>query len=156
MPTAADKIVTWDHAVLMAEMIARFEVDFSLILQAVMHERTFKVTTTYPFKCMIFSLCRSACVPIWHTDHIKNLLGTLDIGLTREEANKLAPRIGPRQKFPSLGDNLADTVAQAPTATHATSETTDTTLLESISSSSSAPSSSRSTLFPALLLFARV
>ena len=48
-PTAADNIVTWDLAVLMEAMIAGFEVDFSWLLQAVMHERDFKVTTTYSF-----------------------------------------------------------------------------------------------------------
>ena len=63
-PTAADNIVTWDLAVLMEAMIAGFEVDFSWLLEAVMHERCFKVTTTYPFPCMIFSLCRSEGVPI--------------------------------------------------------------------------------------------
>ena len=47
-------------------MIAGFEVDFAWLLQAVMHEREFKVTTTYPFPCMIFALCRSAGMPIWH------------------------------------------------------------------------------------------
>ena len=55
-PTAADNIVTWDQAVLIAAMIAEFEVDFAWLLQAVMHERAFKVTTTYPFTCMIFAL----------------------------------------------------------------------------------------------------
>ena len=53
-PTAADNIVIWDHALLMTAMIARFEVDFSWHLRAVMHERDFKVITTYPFPCMIF------------------------------------------------------------------------------------------------------
>ena len=53
-PTAAENIVTWDRAVLMAAMIAGFEVDFVWLLQAVMHERAFKVTTTYPFPCIIF------------------------------------------------------------------------------------------------------
>ena len=62
--TAVDNIVTWDRAVLMAAMIAGFEVDFSWLLHAVMHERDFKVTNTYPFLCMIFYLCRSAGVPI--------------------------------------------------------------------------------------------
>ena len=52
----------------MAAMIAGFEVDFAWLLQAVMHERAFKVTTTYPLSCMIFALCRSAGVPIWHVD----------------------------------------------------------------------------------------
>ena len=36
-PTAADNIVTWDRALLMAAMIAEFEVDFAWFLQAVMH-----------------------------------------------------------------------------------------------------------------------
>ncbi|WP_416490225.1 hypothetical protein [Klebsiella pneumoniae] len=36
-PTAADNIVTWDRAVLMAAMIAGFKVDFAWLLQAVMH-----------------------------------------------------------------------------------------------------------------------
>ena len=54
-PTAADNIVTWDRAVLMAAMIAGFEVDFAWLLQAVMHERAFKVTTTYPFP--VHDLC---------------------------------------------------------------------------------------------------
>ena len=67
-PTTADNIVTWDRAVLMAAMIAWFEMDFAWLLQTVMHERDFKVTTTYPFPCMIFSLCRSAGVTIWHVD----------------------------------------------------------------------------------------
>ena len=55
-PTAADIIVTWDRAVLMAAMTVGFEVDFFWLLQAVMHETDIKVTTTYPFPCMIFSL----------------------------------------------------------------------------------------------------
>ena len=70
-PTAADNIVTWDRVLLIAAMIARFEVDFAWLLQAVMHERAFKVTTTYPFLCMIFTLCRTAGVPIWHIDQLK-------------------------------------------------------------------------------------
>ena len=67
-PTTVDNIVTWDHAVYMAAMIAGFEVHFAWILKSVMPERDFKVTTTYPFSCMIFSLRRSASVPIWHVD----------------------------------------------------------------------------------------
>ena len=69
-PTAADNIVTWDHTVLMAAMIVGFEVDFIFLLQAVMHERSFMFTTTYLFLCMVFALCRSAGVPIWHIDQI--------------------------------------------------------------------------------------
>ena len=95
-PTAADNIVTWDRAVLMAAMISGFEVDFVWLLQAVMHERAFKVATTYPFPCMIFSLCRLVGVPIWHIDQLKTPLDTVDIALIRDEVNELAPCRGPR------------------------------------------------------------
>ena len=81
----------------MAAMTAGFEVDFAWLLQAVMHERSFKVTTTYPFPCMIFSLCRSVGVSIWQVDQLKTPLDTVDIGLIRDEANELAPRKGPVQ-----------------------------------------------------------
>ena len=39
---------------MMVAIIAGFEVDFAWLLQGVMHERAFKVTTTYHFPCMIF------------------------------------------------------------------------------------------------------
>ena len=110
-PTATDNIVTWDRVVLMVVMIDGFELDLTWLRNAVMNEITFKVTTSYPFPCMIFSLCRCTGVPIWHVDQLKTLLGTVDIGLIRDEANKLAPQKGPRQYLPPLGDDLCDTVA---------------------------------------------
>ena len=119
-------------------MIAGFEVDFAWLLQAVMHERAFKVTTTYPFPCMIFALCRSAGVPIWHVDQLKTPQGTVDVGLIRDEANELAPRRGPRPELAPLADDLSDTAAS-----------TDTTPVESIPGSSTAPSSSRTVPLPA-------
>ena len=152
-PTAADNIVTWDRAVLMAAMIAVFEVDFAWLLQAVMHEMAFKVTTTYPFMCIIIALCRSAGVPIWHVDQLKTPQGTVDIGLIRDEANELAPRRGPHPELPPLADDLADTVAQARTATQAS---TDTTPVESILGSRTAPSSSHTAPLPTLVPLARV
>ena len=86
----------------MVAMIAGSEVDFAWLLQAVIHERAFKVTTTYPFLCMIFSLCRSTGVPIWHVDQLKTPLGIVDIDLIRDEANELAPCRGPVQSCPHL------------------------------------------------------
>ena len=86
-----------------------------------MHERDFKDITTYSFSCIIFSLCRSAGVPIWHIYQIKNPLGTVDIGLIRDEANELAPHKRPRPELPPLGLNLADTVAHAQAAMQAAS-----------------------------------
>ena len=137
----------------MEAMIAGFEVDFAWLQKVVMHERAFKVTTTYPFTCMIFSLCRSTGVLIWHVDHLKTPLGTVDISLIRDEANELDARRGPRPKFPPLGDNLADTVAQARMATQAAS--TDTTPVDFILGNSTAPRSCRSAPFSTLASLAR-
>ena len=140
----------------MAAMIAGFEVDFAWLLQEVMHERAFKVTTTYPVLCMVFALCRSAGVPIWHIDQIKTPPGTFDIGLIRDEVNELSPRRGPRPEVPPLGENLADTVEQTQAATQATSKTIDTIPVESIPGGSTAPSSSRLIPSATLVPLARV
>ena len=144
--------VDGEGAVLIAAMIAGFKVDFAWLLKSVMHERAFKVTTTYPFPCMIFAICRSAGVPIWNVDQLKTPEGTVDVGLIRDEANELAPRRGPRPELPPLADDLADSVAQA--ATHAAS--TDTSPVESIPGCSTAPSSSRTAPLPAVAPLARV
>ena len=82
-----------------------------------MHERAFKVTTSYPFPCMIFSLCRLVGVPIWHIDQLNTPLGTVHISLIRDKANELSQDIGPRPKVRPFGENLVDTVAHAQTAT---------------------------------------
>ena len=103
---------------------------------------------------MIFSLCKSAGVPIGHVDQLKTPIGTVDVGLIRDEANELAPRRGPRLELPPLADDLADTVAQARTATQAAS--TDTTPVESIPGSSTALSFSRTASLPALVPLSRV
>ena len=68
----------------------------------------------------------------------------------------MAPRRGPCPELPPLGENLTDTVAQAHTATQADSETTDTNPVKSIPGNSTASSSSRSALFPILVLLAGV
>ena len=86
----------------MAAMIAGFEVYFAWLLQAVMQERAFKVTTTYPFLCMIFALRRSAGVPIWHVDQLKTPQGTVDVGLIRDEPMSWLHAEGPVQSCPHL------------------------------------------------------
>ena len=58
-------------------------------------------------------------MPIWHFDQLKTPLGTVNIGLIRDEDNELSQLKGPRPELPPLGDNLADTVAQSHTATQA-------------------------------------
>jgi len=112
-PTKADNQLTWDRAVMVATLVAGVEIDFARMLLAEIHERAFKTSTTYPFPCLIFQLCRDSGVPIWHCDRLIHPIGTLDIGLIRDEANVAAPRREPQVEVPLLGADLADTVGQA-------------------------------------------
>ena len=66
---------------------------------------------------MIFALCRSAGVSIWHVDQLKTPQGIVDVVLIRDEASELDPCRGPHPELPPLDDDLADTVAQARAAT---------------------------------------
>uniref|UniRef100_M1DJI0 Integrase core domain containing protein n=1 Tax=Solanum tuberosum TaxID=4113 RepID=M1DJI0_SOLTU len=111
-PTKADNQLTWDRAIMVATLVARVEIDFARMLLSEIHERAFKTSTTYPFPCLIFQLCRGSGVPIWHCDRLINPTGTLDIGLIRDEANVAAPRREPQIEVPPLGADLADTVGQ--------------------------------------------
>uniref|UniRef100_M1DI55 Integrase core domain containing protein n=1 Tax=Solanum tuberosum TaxID=4113 RepID=M1DI55_SOLTU len=95
-PTKADNQVTWDRAVMVAAMVAEVEIDFARMLLTEIHERAFKTSTTYPFPCLIFQLCRDSGVPIWHCDRLVHPTGALDIGLIRDEANVAAPHREPQ------------------------------------------------------------
>uniref|UniRef100_M1D9L6 Integrase core domain containing protein n=1 Tax=Solanum tuberosum TaxID=4113 RepID=M1D9L6_SOLTU len=96
----ADNVVTWDRVVMLATIMAGLEIDFSHILIAEIHERSFKTTTTLPFPCLIFHFCREASVPIWHCDRLLKATKTLDIGFIRDDANLAAPRREPHVNVP--------------------------------------------------------
>ncbi|KAG5580634.1 hypothetical protein H5410_051261 [Solanum commersonii] len=105
--TKADNQVTWDRAVIVAALVAGVEIDFARMLLAEIHERAFRTSTTYPFPCLIFQLCRDSGVPIWHCDRLVHPTGALDIDLIRDEANVAAPRREPQVEAPPLGTDLA-------------------------------------------------
>ena len=71
---------------------------------------------------MIFELCRSARVPVWHIDMLKTPIGIVDISLIRDDANEIDPNRGPRAEVQQLGERLATTVEQAQWADQDTSE----------------------------------
>lgn len=62
-------------------MVEGFEVDVLRLFLVVIHERDFKATAIYPFPCLIFELCRSSGVPIWHIDVLSSPTGIVHIGL---------------------------------------------------------------------------
>ena len=78
-------------------------------------------SNTYVFACMIFQMCRDAGVPIWHRDVLRTPIGTVDIGLIRDETIEAAPRRGLRVDVQPLSENLANTVGKAQGANHSTS-----------------------------------
>jgi len=82
------------------------EIDVTHILISEIHERALKDTTTLPFLCLIFQLCREASVPVWHCDRLLDATKTLDIGLIWDDANLPAPLREIHVEVPHLGDDL--------------------------------------------------
>uniref|UniRef100_M1DEN3 Integrase core domain containing protein n=1 Tax=Solanum tuberosum TaxID=4113 RepID=M1DEN3_SOLTU len=151
-PTKDDNQVTWDRVVMVAALVAGVEIDFARMLLAEIHEMAFKTSTTYPFPCLIFHLCRDSGVPIWHCDKLVHPTGALDIGLIRDEENVAAPRREPQIKVPPLGTDLVDTVGQAQGGDPIIPDHTDTVPGFSSQAASMAPSSSRSTPHPGAIV----
>ncbi|KAG5585933.1 hypothetical protein H5410_046367 [Solanum commersonii] len=93
-PTKADNQVTWDRAVMAAVLVAGVEIDFARMLLAEIHERAFRTSTTYPFPCLIFQLCRDSGVPIWHSDRLVHPIGALDIVSIGPNSSRSTPQLG--------------------------------------------------------------
>ena len=89
--TNVDNILNWDRAVLVAALVLGLEIDFVKLLITVIHERSFKTSTSYPFACLIFHLCRDVILPICHFDTLRSLVWTGYIGLIKDETNVAAP-----------------------------------------------------------------
>lgn len=98
---------------MVATMIVGLDIFFARVLIMVIHDRSFKITTTYPFACLIFQLYIEARVPIWNYDTLCSSVGIVYIGLIKDEANIVAPRRGPMIQMPPLKKNLVDTVELA-------------------------------------------
>ncbi|KAG5600567.1 hypothetical protein H5410_031937 [Solanum commersonii] len=143
-PTKADNQVTWDRAVMVEALVAGVEIDFVCMLLAEIHERAFRTSTTYPFPCLIFQLCRDSEVPIWYCDRLVHPTGALDICFIRDEANVAAPRREPQVEVPPLGIDLADTVGQAQGDDLSGPDHTDTVPGSSSQAASMGPSVSQS------------
>lgn len=71
------------------------EIDFAKLLITVIHDRDFKTSTTYPFACLVFHLCRNVGVPVWNYDTLCSPARTVDVGLIRDQANVEALWRGP-------------------------------------------------------------
>uniref|UniRef100_M1DAM0 Integrase core domain containing protein n=1 Tax=Solanum tuberosum TaxID=4113 RepID=M1DAM0_SOLTU len=111
-PTKTDNQLTWDRAVMVAILVAGVEIDFACMLLAEIHERPFKTSTTYPFLCLIFQLCRDSGVPIWHCDRLIHPTRALDIGLIRDEENVAAPRREPQVEAASMAPSSSRSTPQ--------------------------------------------
>lgn len=54
---------------LLAALVVWLEIDSAKVLIMVIDELALKTSTTYPFSCIIFHLCRDAENIIWHFGH---------------------------------------------------------------------------------------
>lgn len=109
-PTQADNVVSWDRVVMIASVLVGLEIDFAPILITEIHERAFRITTTVPFPCLIFQLCRDAFVSVWHCVKLIDATKTMDIGLIRDDVYLAAPLREPPVTLPPLGDDLVGDV----------------------------------------------
>lgn len=60
--TQANNMVTWIVLVMLTTIIAELELNLAQILNVEIYERAFKITTTLPFPCFIFHLCKTSQV----------------------------------------------------------------------------------------------
>uniref|UniRef100_M1D9T7 Integrase core domain containing protein n=1 Tax=Solanum tuberosum TaxID=4113 RepID=M1D9T7_SOLTU len=144
LPTKAKNQLIGDKAVMVVALVAGLEIDFARMLQAEIHEWSFRTSTTYPFPCWIFQLFRDFGVPIWHCDRLIHPIGTMDIGLIRDGANVATPRRESQVEVPPLGADHADTVEQAQGGYPIIQYHTDNVPISSSQVASRAPSSSKS------------
>lgn len=144
-PKNVGNVLTWDRAVFVEAMVEGLEIDYARVVITMIHERGFKTSTTYPIACLIFQLSRESGVIICYYDTLRSPMGTVDIGITKDEANIETPQRGSRIEMPPLSENLADTVELAQGAYPATSALADTTLADSTHFASRASCFSRST-----------
>lgn len=63
-PTKDNKILKWDRAFMVKELLVGLEIDFVRMMLEEIHKRVFKSSTTYPFHCLIFQMSRDVRVPI--------------------------------------------------------------------------------------------
>lgn len=82
-------------------------------------------------------------------------IGTVDIGIFRDEKTEVAPHRGPTIVVQPIGENLADTAEQDKVANKSTSDPTGTTPFESIPFTRTTPSSSFSVPSIALISIVR-
>ncbi|WMV58206.1 hypothetical protein MTR67_051591, partial [Solanum verrucosum] len=87
VPHKVDNVVTWDRAVILVELMAEHEVDFSGIIILEIYERAFRKTTIMPFPFLIFHLYIEATIPLWHSDKLVESIKTVDVGLIKDDAN---------------------------------------------------------------------
>uniref|UniRef100_M1DP51 Putative plant transposon protein domain-containing protein n=1 Tax=Solanum tuberosum TaxID=4113 RepID=M1DP51_SOLTU len=109
-PSTDHNVVTKDRAVMLETLVEGLEIDFAWILIAKIHDRALKTTTTFPFHCLIFHLCRAVVVPIFQCDILIGATKTMDIVLIRDNANLVAPWRDPQVDLPPLGTDLAEDV----------------------------------------------
>lgn len=81
-------------------------------------------------------------IPIWYYDTLQTPVGTIDIGLIRDEANAATPRRGSKIEVPPMSENLVEMVELAQGADPPTSDLADTTPSYSTHVANRNPSSS--------------
>lgn len=148
----ADNVLTWDKEIVVAAMVVRVEIDLAKLISAVIHERAFMTSTTYPFPYLIFNCAGMQECKFCNGIRLLYPTGKVDIGIIRDEVNAAAPHRVPRIKVHTLSENLVDTVQLAEWVDYPAQKHNDPTSASSSHAASTVPYSSRSTPTYAILI----
>lgn len=89
----ADNHFTLDSAVMVASIMAVYNINFDRCIIAKIHERTFWKDTTMSFSCLIHGLCRDSGVPIIPgADKLIEATRTKDVKLIKDDTNPIAQK----------------------------------------------------------------
>lgn len=89
--THTDNIVTPDHAVLVASILGRYDIDWTHLIVEQIHEASLKNSTSIFFPCLICHLCIAEAVEInHHLDTLIEVQRILDASLIKANDNLVA------------------------------------------------------------------
>ncbi|KAM3217714.1 putative protein isoform X1 [Capsicum annuum] len=89
--TSGDNRLTPDRAVLVASIMAGYNINIPRYIVEEIRERALQVTTSIPFPCLVYRLCRESGVPVLpEIDHPVEVTRIQDIGLIRDGTNPVA------------------------------------------------------------------
>jgi hypothetical protein len=118
-PTRADNVITLERAVLLASVLAGYDIDWAQVIADHLHEAAFHFSTSLPFPVMIHRLCREAGIEVdpVRERHVE-ATSTRDASLIKADDFPLDLPQADQVQVPELSQIHPQAPDSAPAATH--------------------------------------